>query len=409
MEDSLSWNDICVLTRLNVNQSFQPFSSPDLHLFLPDVVHIIVLLLGVGDLSMRQTTHHLAVNTVHSLARTSNIANSNGEEWQAVLQKLNSTEIQACFRLSMGSSGVDSIKSTLPSSIWVTLSSSESIVRLFERVMMLAASSDGELEASQSSLRVDQLNQWRARWMGLIASTCFQHNPATQTNAFVVLGILASDEVDDDLIYQVLVVLGMGLSSLRENDALLLASMVKALANMTSGLPPQSRYHSALFWLSVAILETGYIQLFPPALELLAASFKSVSRTTSTDVLNFFGTARPASSESLQLDQTCGVSFETDFEFALTAVILKGSRHPLSRPLAIEVMQEILRTSRSSVPNGHRALIPAGNVPLFVALLPHAVHSEEAVRTLFQSVGVDLTDTMKSISDLPVFGLLDIP
>ncbi len=40
-----------------------------------------------------------------------------------------------------------------------------------------------------------------------MASTAFQNNPAIQPRAFTVMGCLAREEVDDDLLYQVLVAL----------------------------------------------------------------------------------------------------------------------------------------------------------------------------------------------------------
>jgi hypothetical protein len=115
--------------------------------------------------------------------------------------------------------------------------------------------------------------------MGLVVATCFQHNPSTQPQAFTVLGQLASEEVDDDLVYQILVAMSTTLGHYSESDATLVISMLRCLSRIISGLLPDSRYAGSLFWLAVGVCQLGYIPVFSAALELMKASLRSMAQS----------------------------------------------------------------------------------------------------------------------------------
>src|SRR5437763_2554753 len=106
-------------------------------------------------------------------------------------------------------------------------------------------------------------NIWRARWMSLVASTAFQNNPAIQPRAFAVMGCLAREDVDDDLLYQVLVALRSALTRfIEQSDFEMLASIITSLTKMTNNLPPSSRYLHQMFWLAMSLIRVGPPSLF---------------------------------------------------------------------------------------------------------------------------------------------------
>ena len=110
------------------------------------------------------------------------------------------------------------------------------------------------------------LNVWRARWMSLITSSAFQLSPAVQTRAFVSLGVLATSDVDDDLLYQMLVAFKTALSQSSENETTSVVSMLRCIRNVVPALPRYSRYLCQLFWLAVALLQSSHLVLYVEAI-----------------------------------------------------------------------------------------------------------------------------------------------
>ncbi|KAI8264080.1 Neurofibromin [Colletotrichum sp. SAR11_239] len=124
-----------------------------------------------------------------------------------------------------------------------SLAATENLAALLFEVCSVAAPS------------VDISNAWRSRWMSLVASTAFQNNPAIQPRAFAVMGCLAREEVDDDLLYQVLVALRNSVGRLGDDtNSDMLISIVTSLSKMMAKLPSASRYGLQLFWLAISLL-----------------------------------------------------------------------------------------------------------------------------------------------------------
>lgn len=115
--------------------------------------------------------------------------------------------------------------------------------------------------------------------MGLVTSSAFQVSPAIQTRAFVTLSTLATSDVDDDLLYQMLVALksAFGTYANYENvEPTVIVSMLKCIRKVVPALPRDSRYLAPLFWLAVALVQTGHLALYPEAIQLLQASLEEM-------------------------------------------------------------------------------------------------------------------------------------
>ncbi|WVW79391.1 hypothetical protein I302_101360 [Kwoniella bestiolae CBS 10118] len=404
------WPEICSLSRITLILGFNPSSSLDTQLFLPEIFHIITLLLGAGPVLMRQTIYGLLVNVIQSLASNPTSGDMDASTLQLLLKRIQQPQIMAAFGLTQGQGSIE--LSGLPMK-------DETDLQLLERVEEVS-NFLGEVLAA-GAISIDCANAWRARWMGLVAATCFQHNPATQPQAFTVLGYLASDEVDDDLVYQILVAMSTTLSHFQEGDSVLLISMLRCLSQIIKGLLPDSRYASSLFWLAVSILQLGYIPLFATALELMNSSLKAVSETTSPhsilrgkDLMEFILDTRSGIAEQAKkLDQVSGVSFETDMTFALIAIIYKGVRHPTTRKLTIESMMNLLKLSAEPArPNGEdELLVSPGSIAYFIALLSTSIGSGEDVKKVFQAAGLDIDGSRRDLdlAEVAVFDMLSIP
>jgi neurofibromin 1 len=251
--------------------------------------------------------------------------------------------------------------------------------------------------------------------MGLVVGTCFQHNPATQPQAFTILGYLASDEVDDDLVYQVLVAMSTTLSHLSDTDTVLLTSMLRCLSRIIPGLLPDSRYATSLFWLAFAVAEMGYIPLFGTALELMHTAIKALDGDERVDrVMDHLLEFRHSMGEpARKIDQIAGISFEQEPSFGIIGILFKGFRHPSTRKAAIDVALELLRLTTHNtgpVPEDEAALIPKSSVAYFVALLPVLAGDVDELKNLFIAAGLEVKDeSLLDLGTLSVLSVLSIP
>lgn len=225
------------------------------------------------------------------------------------------------------------------------------------------------------------LNVWRARWMGLVTSSAFQVSPAIQTRAFMTLSILATSDVDDDLLYQMLVALRSAFDKYDDAETTVMVSMLRCIRKVVGALPHQSRYIPQLFWLSVALLQSGHISLYSEAIQLLQASVETMYAQglfkdygVPTTLLN---ARNPLKEIAAELDTLLGLSFDSNFSFALAAVIFKGVRHQVLKEHAVNTLRSMLRiTVRSCIEHHHHEADGPGStlcpevVGYFIALLP---------------------------------------
>lgn len=218
-------------------------------------------------------------------------------------------------------------------------------------------------------------NVWRSRWMGLLTSTAFQLSPGIQPRAFIVMGILASSDVDDDLLYQMLVALRSAMRTADESDTQCVVSMLNCICNVVPSLPEGSRYIGTLFWVAVALLESSHAAFYKEANNLLCACVTSLRDQGAFVEKGFIVTlleARSGFEEILmQLEQLLSLSFDSDFSFSLAAVIFKGMRRPQLRQSATSTLRCLLVTAVSTLVDTPTTEAPVRNEALgfFLALL----------------------------------------
>ena len=216
--------------------------------------------------------------------------------------------------------------------------------------------------------------------MSLVTSSAFQLSPAIQTRAFVSLGILATSDVDDDLLYQMLVALKKALSTYDESDTTAVVSMLKCICKVIPALPANSRYLPSLFWLAVALLESSHMPVYIEAIQLLQATLESMFEQGNFKKRGVAATLlenrQPLSDIAGQLDSLLGLSFTSNFSFALSAIIFKGVRHQLLRKYAESALRALLKiTVQSCVDHLHEDDAPGASLcpqtaGYFIALLP---------------------------------------
>ena len=391
LPENTVWNEICVLLRLCLSTSFD--SGVQSQLFVPEIFHLVTMLANTGSSNTRLTVHRLLVNTIHAMCTTFSLEDSRLEKLKLLLQSLSEPKQDFLFNISTHEK---TSVLPVPDSSVPSLAATESLAVLLSEITIAGAPT------------VDMSNVWRSRWMSLVASTAFQNNPAIQPRAFTVMGCLAREDVDDDLLYQVLVALKN--SIMEDNGNEMLISIITSLTKMMDKLPSASRYGLQLFWLAISLVRLVPHGLFNYTTLFLEAVLTNIARSGE------FADGRmaqvllhgrlPLEEAALQLDQIYGVHFNTEnFHFAVSACLVKGLTDSVTRETTMRVYTSFLETTSSTMPIGVEFPDNVACLPYLALLISRATDAKEARDNLWLA-RVPMPNTDASFKD--IYDLVDI-
>ncbi|KAK3315246.1 hypothetical protein B0H66DRAFT_337826 [Apodospora peruviana] len=332
LPDNSVWNELCVLLQFCVALSFD--SGVQSQLYLPEIFHIVTMLANTGSPDVRVVVHRLLINSIHSACTSFSLDEVRLSKLKGTLDTL--SDPRSDMFLNSPAFARDGASISTNQDAGPTLAATENLAALLFETCSVAAPS------------VDVANAWRSRWMSLVASTAFQNNPAIQPRAFTVMGCLAREEVDDDLLYQVLVALRNSVGRFGEDsNSDMLVAIVTSLSKMMAKLPSASRYGIQLFWLAMSLL-----RLVPPNLFNCTAMFlESVLTNISTSgemrgdkmvpyLLQGRGQLEDA---ALPLDDVYGIHFNNEnFHFAACACLVRGLTDTVTKATALRVLSTFL-------------------------------------------------------------------
>ncbi|CAO3626389.1 unnamed protein product [Cunninghamella echinulata] len=394
-----TWTEIAVLIRFVLMLSFNnrgPVKS-----YVPEIFHIVSLVVGVGPTIIRASVHGLVVNMIQSLCTSMPLPEANIQKLQLLLTEVSDSKFRLLFGLHKSHANAFTLTSDTmnDNAEPIQLLALESVISQLLEVITWGAPSS------------DMANVWRARWMSLVASTAFQFNPAIQPRAFVVLGCLGREEVDDDLLYQILVALRGALIIFNESDPNLVLSIMMCLKNIVESLPSDSRYLLPLFWVAVSLVQVNNASTFCMSVELLLAVIRALDADefftgdTMMDVL--LAAREPMSSVAQELDDLCGINFETHFSFAMSIIFLKGMRYNNAKDMIYQALTAFLDIECKQDPN----IVESQTLGYLGSLLPMAVKNEslsDVLRLAGLSDEILLADGTNKIYH-GLFDKLDIP
>lgn len=346
LPDNAVWPEVCILLQFCVSLSFD--SGIQAQMFLPEIFHIVTMLANTGSPDIRVLVHRLLVNSIHAACTSFNLDEARQAKLRGVLESLSETRTDL-WSLTTTYTGRDGASMSTTQEYGPALQATEALAGIMFEICSIAAPS------------IDMANAWRSRWMSLVASTAFQNNPAIQPRAFSVMGCLAREEVDDDLLYQVLVALRISIArfSGEDGNSEMLVAIVTALSRMMAKLPSTSRYGIQLFWLATFLL-----RLVPPSLFNCAAVFlESVLTNINTSgetrgtklVAHLLQGREQLDDVALPLDDFYGIHFTYEnFHFAVCACLARGLSDTLTKATALHVLATFLdmTTLPAATPNG---------------------------------------------------------
>ncbi|KAJ3122925.1 Ras GTPase activating protein ira2 [Nowakowskiella sp. JEL0407] len=390
-----SWVEIAVLARFLLMLSFD--NRLDVNQFLPEIFHIVTILVGIGSPLVRASIHGIVINVVQSLSTSPNLHESNVATLKLILTELS----QPKYKLMFNCAGSSKTAFTFTAEVVVNDVIPDIPLRNLETIVntLLDVMSYGALDSESSAV-------WKSRWMALITSSAFQNNPAIQPRTFVALGCLARDDVDDDLLYQILVSLRGALSMFEENRPGLIVSIVTSLSSIVGGLPSSSRYLKPMFWLSISLVQIGSIPIFIAALSLLEVIVRKLdvqgAFTESTLEYTLLEAREPFIDEATQLDMSNGILFSVDFPFAFAGTVLRGLKNSVTRAATMSALMTMLQVSvkQSRLVNPQPfAKIDADKLGYVLPLLPVA----GKVQDVFIMAGCAETDIYEDGEDASMY------
>jgi neurofibromin 1 len=374
LPDNSVWDEICVLLRLCLSMSFD--SRVQSQLYLPELFHIITMLANTGSPDVRVIVHRLLVNTIHALCTNFPLEEAKIARIRTILSSLSEARNELHYNImGMARDGIFLTQSQETGGS--ALLSTEALASLLSEISNLAAPT------------VELSNAWRSRWMSLVASTAFQSNPAIQPRAFTVMGCLAREDVDDDLLYQVLVALRTSICRfVGDNDNEMLVAIVTSLTKMMEKLPIASRYGLQLFWLAMSLVRLVPLGLFNCAASFLEAVLVNIS--TSGEFRNgrmaqvLLQGRLPVEDPASHLDESYGIHFNTEnFHFAVCASLVKGLSDTVTKNTTIRVLSTFLEIASSSAPEGSRFPDDLSCLPYLSLVMSRAITLEDAKSNLW--------------------------
>ncbi|KAI9815632.1 MAG: Ras GTPase activating protein ira2 [Thelocarpon impressellum] len=389
------WSEICVLLHICVATSFD--SRAQAQLFLPELFHIITSVVNTGSAAVRLLVHSLLVNTVHSICVSFPLDDARGAKLKSTLTRLSHPKVKALFTsYPVGDSQFGGEPQDLDNA---TFSSLQEIAQLMLDVITSGAPS------------TNIANMWRSRWMSLVASTAFQSNPAIQPRAFAVMGCLAREDVDDDLLYQVLVSLRTAVNGFGDDrDRELLIAIVTTLTRMMAKLPSTSRYVLQLFWLAMSLVRLSPLGLFDCAASFLEAVLQAIAasgRFKDGKMTSVLLQGRGAVGEAAEeIDALYGVKFgQENFHFATSACLVKGLTDPVTKETALRTLSSFLEIASASLPEDRRFPKDMAILPYLGLVAARATTVDES-REILWLTGLSPNIGLKSPAD--VFAMIDL-
>lgn len=379
LPDNAVWAEICILLRFCLALSFD--NGVQSQLFLPEIFHIVTMLANTGTQEVRLLVYRLLVNSVHAVCTSFNLDDVRSSKLRASLDFL--CDPRSDIFTTPPTFPRDGASVSTSQDAGPALTATENLASALFEICSVAAPT------------IDLANTWRSRWMSLVASTAFQNNPAIQPRAFAVMGCLAREEVDDDLLYQVLVALRNSVNRFGEDhNSEMLVSIVTSLSKMMAKLPSASRYGLQLFWLAMSLVRLVPANLFNCTAQFLEAVLANIStgeefQGDNMAPLLLQGRA-PLDEAALPLEEEYGIHFEQDtFHLAVCACLARGLTDTMTRQTTMRVLSSFLKMT-SKVDGKERPQI-AQTSPYLSLLVARAVGNHEMKDSLW-SAGIDADD-----------------
>ncbi|EFA82125.1 neurofibromin [Heterostelium album PN500] len=336
------WPRLIVYLRLLLHLSFD--NSICAHLYLSDILHIICTLFSVGNIYVRISVHALLINTIHSLYTYFVPTCSKLSTVPFLLTEFGQPSLRLLFGINNSNiSAADSPPAN---------DNTKDLERMsITNVDPVVNAIFGLLNVFKDN--IDQAKVWHSRWLSLTTLAALRPNPPLQSRALITLGIIARQSqqpVKDEMIFDILCVLRVAASSPRalQDYADIIVGALQCLTRLFEYLSPTSVFIPSLFWIATTFVQLYDSRVFPAAIALLETILKTMDRRDlfTDSVSNTMMLARePHAAIISKLDNITGISFESNFGFAITSHLLKGLKYASTKTATSRLLSTFLNIS----------------------------------------------------------------
>ncbi|KAJ3431851.1 inhibitory regulator protein ira1-related [Anaeramoeba flamelloides] len=359
LESYQNWDEILVLTRFLLYLSFENLIC--LEDTLPELFHFILISHSANSYLLRTWQINLVINIVHSLA--TKLPPENEKRFQDLnnfLPQVTDTR----FRVLLSGRGQKtaelfqyqsqnfinqkniSVKvkntSNLIKMPKLSVANTESIAKLFYQTMNCY--NDTELG-----------KEWIKRWHHLTQFSAFDHS-SIQPRAFVVFGVISNQEIKKELINEILKkIYPLLIDPNLHNPEILdfINSLLICLTHLYPLIKQDIDLTLKMFWIAILFLELGELLIFPCALDMLNVIFNNLKERNVFDknsLKDVFMKVR-MENEKLNnalsyLEKIIGIQFHSDFDFALTTILLQARADQKLKFKMLSVLKNIIDISR---------------------------------------------------------------
>ncbi|KAH9267815.1 hypothetical protein BASA83_009754 [Batrachochytrium salamandrivorans] len=364
--DHSAWGLVQILLRFTLMLSFD--DKLCLSIYIADLFHALTLVVGLGSPILRRTVHGIVLNTLQVLLATSGLGETNISGLHIALDKLHDPKYARMFAISSpiaASSSSTTSSASMVSSYrnrpehsrhYITSAfvvNSETVQGEVVRELQLP-----EIDFFVNTLieivtygapTIDICATWKTRWISLAARSAFEDNFTAQIRSFLMIGSLAKEGFDSDLLYQTLVALRSALLRFEDNKPLLVQSVVKCLCNSLYSAPAHEHIIVPLFWLALGLVQVGYIPFFHSGLDLLHVVLRLIEENPAlrgTVLTRALLNGRLAiQNDAIKLDHETLIYFGEFLSFSVAATLLKGLSNPILKLRTTNVLTMLLRMS----------------------------------------------------------------
>ena len=336
-----------------------------------------------GSPSLKASVHGLVINIIHSLCTCTDPYFSESTqctlrlaldefslEKYSVLFGINKIESTNAFTTSSNAAfhRTNNMHQCLPDS-----QSHHHGVFLpdFDRLQHIETITDSFLEIMEECMKNIKDCDWLDKWLELAKMIAFKYNPALQYKGLIVYSCIGSTFSNYEL-KQMFIFLIRSLESF--NNLQLIESIIMGFTRIQPALPADSPIHEVLFWVAIFVLQLDEMDLYLAGLALLEQNLHtldSLGKFDNRTVEQVMMQARePLEWNFKQLEISIGLSFKSNFHFALVGHLIKTYRldqSTISRALRIlNILLNILSKS-----TGHDKFdVTPDNIAYLTALLP---------------------------------------
>lgn len=325
LESQSTWTQATVLVHIAVSLFFDSLLFTEM--FLPDIFHIITLLIDVGPRDLRIGCHQLLLNVLLNFLSKKSIPQSSKDVIASNVSHFTSHRSRLLFGLNRESP--DSFPTEI-SKFNARISSLESLVASLLEVIEVAG--DREDKAV-----------WLSRWNRYAVDSICRQDSVLRGRALILIGILAKEGIEDIIVKSIIKYIhGICSEDLSDPKSVyLLICAVFSLKKISEGLLVESELFGNMFWLSVFISYTNFCPLFQSGLKFMIKTLECMSIKEKfpggETIGTIMATKSEFSDELLFSESRCNVYITAEnFDQVLLYFIIKGLQLSYAKAPAID-------------------------------------------------------------------------